>query len=117
MQFLYGMEGEYVFMDTKTFDQIHIPGDSIEDTRHYLIDNQDYIILFLDNQAINIDLPASVVLEVTHTEPAVRGDTVSNVTKPATLQTGVEVKVPLFIKIGDKVKVDTRTGAYLERSN
>lgn len=117
MQFLYSMEGEYVFMDSKTFDQIHIPADAIEDTRRYLIDNQEYIILFLDNEAVNIDLPASVILEVVETEPAVRGDTVSNVTKPAKLQTGVEVKVPLFVKIGDKVKVDTRSGEYLEWAN
>lgn len=117
MQFMYALEGEYAFMDSKTFDQIQIPSENIEETRRYLIDNQEYIILFLDNQAISIDLPASVVLEVVQTEPAVRGDTVSNVTKPATLQTGVEVKVPLFVKIGDKVKVDTRSGEYLERAN
>jgi elongation factor P len=117
MQFLYKSDNEYIFMDTKTYDQVHILGESIEDTRLYLLDNQDYIILFLDNQAINIDLPASVILEVVETEPAVRGDTVSNVTKPATLKSGIEVKVPLFVKIGDKVKVDTRSGAYLERAN
>ena len=74
-------------------------------------------MLFLDNEAINVELPASVILEVTQTEPAVRGDTVSNVTKPATLQTGLEVKVPPFVKEGDKLKIDTRTGEYLERAN
>ena len=117
MQYLYESEGEYVFMDSKTFDQIHIPGENIEDSRHYLLENHEYIILFLDNEAVTIDLPASVILLVVETEPAVRGDTVSNVTKPAKLQTGIEVKVPLFVKNGDKVKVDTRTGQYLERAN
>ncbi len=117
MQFLYQADNEYIFMDTKSFDQIHIQAESIEDTRRYLLDNQDYIIMFLDNEAVTLDLPASVVLEVVETEPAVRGDTVSNVTKPAKLQSGLEIKVPLFVKIGDKVKVDTRSGAYLERAN
>jgi elongation factor P len=117
MQFLYQSGSEYIFMDTKTFDQIHIPGEGIEDSRLYLLENHEYIILFLDNEAVNIDLPASVILLVVETEPAIRGDTVSNVTKPAKLQSGLEVKVPLFVKNGDKVKVDTRTGEYLERAN
>ena len=117
MQFLYQSDNEYIFMDSKTFDQVHIRAESIEETRRYLLDNQEYIILFLDNEAVTLDLPASVVLVVVETEPAVRGDTVSNVTKPAKLQSGIEVKVPLFVKIGDKVKVDTRSGEYLERAN
>ncbi len=117
MQYLYESTGEFVFMDIKTFDQVHIPGASIEDTKYYLLENSEYIIMFLDNEAVTIDLPASVVLVVVETEPAIRGDTVSNVTKPAKLQTGLEVKVPLFVKNGDKLKVDTRTGQYLERAN
>jgi elongation factor P len=117
MQYLYETDSEFVFMDSRSFDQIHITGDMINESKWYLLEQQEYIILFLDNEAVNIDLPASVVLVVTETEPAVRGDTVSNVTKPAKLQTGLEVKVPLFVKEGDKVKVDTRSGAYLERAN
>ena len=117
MQYLYENTGEYAFMDTETFEQVTISADSLGDSRWYLLENQEYKVLFLDGEAISVDLAASVVLEVTETEPAVRGDTVSNVTKPATLQTGLVVKVPLFVKQGDKVKVDTRTGAYLERAN
>jgi elongation factor P len=81
------------------------------------LENQEYRVLFLDNQALSVDVPASVILEVVETEQAARGDTVSNVTKPATLQTGLVVKVPPFVKSGDLVKVDTRTGEYLERAN
>ena len=117
MQYLYENGGEFAFMDSQTFDQISIPVDNLGDAKWYLIENNDYKVLFLDNEALSIDLPAAVVLEVTGTEPAARGDTVSNVTKPATLQTGLTVKVPPFVKEGDKVKVDTRTGQYLERAN
>jgi len=104
-------------MDTTTFEQLSIPGDNLGDAKWYLLENEEYIIAFLDNEAISADLPASVVLEVVETEPSARGDTVSNVTKPAKLQTGLEVKVPPFVKEGDKIKVDTRTGNYLERAN
>ncbi len=117
MQYLYESSGEYAFMDSTTFDQITIPMNNLGSARWYLLENREYPILFLDNEAIAVDLPTSVVLEVVQTEPAVRGDTVSNVTKPAKLQTGLEVKVPPFVKEGDKVKVDTRTGEYIERAN
>ncbi|MEW5796598.1 MAG: elongation factor P [Candidatus Zixiibacteriota bacterium] len=117
MQYLYENSGEFSFMDANTYEQLSIPIDDLGDARWYLLENQEYTMLFLDNRAISVDLPASVILEVVHTEPSVRGDTVSNVTKPAKLQTGLEVKVPPFIKEGDKVKVDTRSGEYLERSN
>jgi elongation factor P len=117
MQYLYENAGEFTFMDAQTFDQISVPVDSLGDAKWYLLENQEYQVLFLDNQAISVDLPASVVLEVVDTEPVVRGDTVTNVTKPAKLQTGLEVRVPPFVKIGDKVKVDTRTSEYLERAN
>jgi len=117
MQYMYENGGEFAFMDSQTFDQISIPMDNLGEAKWYLIENNDYKVLFLDNEALSIDLPAAVVLEVTETEPSARGDTVSNVTKPATLQTGLIVKVPPFVKEGDKVKVDTRTGQYLERAN
>lgn len=117
MQYLYENAGEYAFMDVQTFEQISIPADSLGDSRWFLLENQQYKVVFLDNEAISVDLPASVVLEVVETEPAVRGDTVTNITKPAKLQTGLTVKVPPFIKEGDRVKVDTRTGEYLERAN
>lgn len=117
MQYLYENTGEFFFMDSETFDQIAIEVDKLGEAKWYLLENQDYKVMFLDNEALSIDLPASVVLVVTETEPFAKGDTVSNVTKPATLQTGLKVKVPPFVKEGDKVKVDTRTGQYLERAN
>jgi elongation factor P len=117
MQYLYENSGEFWFMDSQTFDQIGIPVDNLGDAKWYLMENQEYRVLFLDNEALSVDLPASVILEVVETEPVVRGDTVSNVTKPAKLETGLVVKVPPFVKEGDKLKVDTRTGEYLERAN
>ena len=117
MQYLYEDGGEFTFMDAQTFDQVAIPVDNLGDARWYILENQEYPVLFLDHEAIAVDLPASVILEVATTEPAVRGDTVSNITKPAILMTGLEVKVPPFVKEGDRVKVDTRTGEYLERAN
>jgi len=117
MQYLYENAGEFAFMDSQTFEQISIPVDNLGDAKWYLLENEEYRVLFLDNEAISVDLPASVVLDVVETEPAAKGDTVTNVTKPAKLVTGLTVKVPPFVKEGDKVKVDTRTGEYLERAN
>jgi elongation factor P len=117
MQYMYENGGEYAFMDTETFEQVTIPRDGLDEAHWYLIENQEYKVMFLDNAALSVDLPANVVLEVVETEPAARGDTVTNVTKPAKLSTGLMVKVPSFVKEGDKVKVDTRTNEYLERSN
>ena len=117
MQYLYENTGLFTFMDIQTFEQVEIPIDNLGDAKWYLKENDEYKVLFLDNEAISVDLPASVVLVVTVTEPSARGDTVSNVTKPATLDTGLVVKVPPFVKEGDKVKVDTRSGEYLERAN
>lgn len=116
MQYLYENGGEFTFMDNQTFDQIAIPVDNLGDAKWYLLEDTEYKVLFLDNEAISVDLPASVVLLVKETEPSARGDTVSNVTKPATLETGLIVKVPPFVKENDKIKVDTRTGNYLERA-
>jgi elongation factor P len=117
MQYLYENSGNFSFMDTTTFDQVEIPIDNLGDAKWYLLENQEYKVLFLDNEAISVELSASVILEVVETEPSARGDTVSNVTKPAKLETGLTVKVPPFIKEGDKVKVDTRSGDYIERAN
>lgn len=116
MQYLYENSGEFAFMDSNTFDQINVPIDNLGDAKWYLIENQEYRLLFLDNEAISIEFPASVVLKVIETEPSAKGDTVTNITKPAKLETGLVVKVPSFVKEGNKVKVDTRTGEYLERS-
>ena len=117
MQYLYENGGEYTFMDSTTFEQVQIPIDNLGDAKWYLLENQDYKVMFLDNEAISVNLPTSVVLTVVETEPFAKGDTVTNITKPAKLETGLVVKVPPFVKESDKVKVDTRTGDYLERAN
>ena len=117
MQYLYENSGKFAFMNIETFEQVEIDVESLGDAKWYLIENEEYKVLFLDNEAISVDLPTSVVLEIIETEPAAKGNTVTNVTKPATLSTGLIVKVPPFVKEGDNVKVDTRTGEYLERYN
>ncbi len=117
MQYLYEDGDAFTFMDSRTYEQVSIPVDNLGDARWYLIENEEYKVVFLDNEAISVDLATSVILEVVETEPAARGDTVTNITKPAKLQTGLTVKVPPFVKEGDRVKVDTRTGEYLERAN
>ncbi|MCK4631633.1 MAG: elongation factor P [candidate division Zixibacteria bacterium] len=117
MQYLYENGGAFSFMDSENFEQIEIPMDNLGDARWYLLENEEYKVVFLDREAISVELPASVILTVVETEPSARGDTVSNVTKPAKLETGLQVKVPPFVKENDKVKVDTRTGDYLERAN
>ena len=115
-QFLYA-EGElYTFMNTETYDQIAINKDRLGDVALYLKENDECQMLTYGDEAINVDLPAAVVLEVTETDPWVKGDTAQGGTKPATLETGLTVNVPLFVNRGDKVKVDTRSGEYLERS-
>ncbi|MCK5126497.1 MAG: elongation factor P [candidate division Zixibacteria bacterium] len=117
MQYLYNDPDGYNFMDSETFEQTFLTEENLGDSRFYLMENHEYSIMFFEGRAISLDLPASVVLEVTDAEPAVKGDTVSNIQKGATLETGLKVKVPLFVKVGNKIKVDTRTGAYIERSN
>lgn len=117
MQYLYENVGMFTFMDSKTFDQIEIEVDELGDAKWYLRENEEYQVLFLNGKAISVDLPASVIMEVIETEPSAKGDTVTNVTKPAKVDTGLEIKVPPFIKEGDNVKVDTRSGDYIERAN
>jgi elongation factor P len=117
MQYLYEDGDSYTFMDAETFEQVAIRAENLGDAKWYLLENSQYTVVFLDQEAISVDLPAAVILDVVETEPSVRGDTVSNITKPAKLQNGLTVKVPPFIKEGDKVKVDTRSGEYLERAN
>ncbi len=115
-QFLYA-EGElYTFMNTETYNQIAINKDRLGDVALYLKENDECQMLTYGDEAISVDLPAAVVLEVTETDPWVKGDTAQGGTKPATLETGLTVNVPLFVNRGDKVKVDTRSGEYLERS-
>jgi len=116
MQYLYSSGDEYCFMDSKTYEQTSLSEEMLGDYRWYLKENGEYKILFFEGNPINIDLPASIVLKVVSTEPGIKGDSVTNIQKNATLETGLVVKVPLFIKEGELVKIDTKTGEYLERA-
>ncbi|TMA44764.1 MAG: elongation factor P [Deltaproteobacteria bacterium] len=115
MQYLYKEGDHYVFMDSKTFDQSHIDAKGLGESRNFLKENMDASILFWNGRAISVDLPNAVELKVVKCDPGVRGDTVSGAMKPATLETGYTLNVPLFINEGDTLKIDTRTGEYLTR--
>ena len=115
MKYMHNDGSEWHFMDNETFEQIGMSAEQLEGYAEFLMENHDYKVLYFESNPLSVDLPTAVILEVTDAEPAVKGDTVSNLTKGATLETGLKVKVPLFIKIGDKVKVDTRSKEYLER--
>lgn len=117
MQYLYEQTGEYFFMDLQTYDQFPIDIETLGDNRWYLMENEEYPVTLFEGNPISVDMPAAVILTVVESEPAVKGDTVSNITKAAKVETGLEIKVPPFIKEGDKVKIDTRTGDYIERAN
>src|SRR5215210_1129137 len=116
MQYLYDAGEDVVFMDADTYEQLNLPRATVEDALPFMQPSSSWQVLFVDEKASGIDLPSSVVLEVTETEPGVKGDTVSNVTKPATLETGAVVQVPLFVNIGDQVKVDPREKRYISRA-
>ena len=115
MQFLYRDEVGFNFMDTETYDQVAVDGDAVGDAASYMIEGSTPYVTFYDGSALGVELPASVELTVSETEPGVKGDRVSGATKPATVETGALVQVPLFVETGDRIKVDTRTGAYLTR--
>ena len=117
MQYLYSDGSDFVFMDTGTYDQVSIGQATVGDAARYLLENQDAVVAIHEGEPLYVELPASVELEVTYTEPGVQGDRSNAGTKPATLQTGVDIQVPLFIGVGQRVKVDTRSGAYLGRVN
>ncbi len=116
MQYLYQSDELYTFMDTEDYEQLSLSKEQIGDGVKYLKENMLVNILFFQGQTFGVDLPNSVELKVVETEPGVRGDTATAGTKPAKLETGAIVKVPLFINIGDVLKVDTRTGEYIERA-
>jgi elongation factor P len=114
-QYLYRDGDDFVFMDTDTFEQLPVPAATVGDAANFLLENQNATIAINNGTPLYVELPASVVLEVTYTEPGLQGDRSSAGTKPATLETGYEIQVPLFLETGTKVKVDTRTGDYLGR--
>lgn len=115
MQFLYRENADLVFMDMTTYEQLNMPADSTGGKDGFLKDGQECRVLLYNGRPLDIDIPASLVLEVVETEPGAKGDTVSNVTKPAKLETGISVQVPIFVNTGDKIKVDTRSREYLGR--
>jgi elongation factor P len=115
MQYLYSETDRYCMMDNETYEQIMLTEEQVGDARLYLTENMNVNILFFNQQPVGVELPLFVELEVTQAEPGVKGDTASGGTKPATLESGVTIQVPLFIGEGDRVKVDTRTGSYIER--
>lgn len=116
MQFLYSSSDEFYFMDINNYEQISLRNEDLCEAPKYLLENMTIGIQFFENQPIGVDLPTTVNLKVIETEPGFRGDTATGATKPATLETGIIIQVPLFIDEGEEVKVDTRTGEYLSRS-
>jgi elongation factor P len=116
-QYLYADGDSYVFMDTSDFDQIHVPSAVVGDAVNFMLENQMVTIALHNGNPLYVELPASVVLEITYTEPGLQGDRSTGGTKPATVETGYQIQVPLFLEQGTKVKVDTRTGDYLGRVN
>ena len=115
MQYLYNDGTSYVFMDTSTYEQTEVRPDIVGSARDYLLDNQEAVVATNDGRVLYVELPPSVELTVEHTDPGLQGDRSSGGTKPARLETGKEIQVPLFITTGEKIKVDTRDGSYLGR--
>jgi len=116
MQFLYSSEGQFHFMEEETYEQTFLTEEQLGNSKNYLKENNTLNVLFYNNNPIATELPTFVSLAITKTDPGEKGDTVSGGTKPATLETGAVIQVPLFLNEGDEVKVDTRTGGYVERA-
>lgn len=116
MQFIYEQDGDYYMMDMETFEQIPVKRELIGDAVKYLKENEQVTVMTHEGTVIGVELPFTVELEVVETDPGVRGDTASGGSKPARLETGAVIQVPFFINVGDRIKVDTRTDAYLERA-
>lgn len=117
MQYLYKDGDDFVFMDTSTYDQITVPAATVGDAANYMLESQTALVATNEGVPLYVELPPSVVLEITYTEPGLQGDRSTGGTKPATLETGAQIQVPLFLEQGTKVKVDTRDGSYLGRVN
>ncbi|MBI5443982.1 MAG: elongation factor P [Deltaproteobacteria bacterium] len=115
MQYLYNDGSFYTFMDQKTYEQFQLSADQMGDSKYYLTDNLEVDVLLFQDRPIGVTLPNFVVLQVTRADPWARGDTATGVTKPVTVQTGYELQVPAFVEEGEKIQIDTRTGAYVTR--
>jgi elongation factor P len=116
MQYLYNDGTDYVFMDTESYEQLNVAPASLGSAADYLLESANAILQMYGDEIVGVELPASVELTVTETEPGVQGDRVSGARKPATLETGKTIQVPLFVNVGDKLKVDTRSGDYITRA-
>ena len=115
MQYLYHQGGQYVVMDNETYEQLSLGAELLGDAVSYLRDNMGVTLVFYEDRPIAVELPNAVELAVVETSPSLKGDTVSGSSKPATLETGLSVQVPFFVNVGDRIRVDTRSGEYLER--
>ena len=115
VEFLY-KDNFFVFMDPTTYEQIEVSEDVVGDNKFYLKENEKYTIMYFEDNPVSVEVPNSLIFEVEYTEPGFKGNTVTNTLKDAKLVNGMDVKVPTFIKIGDKIKVDTRTGEYMARA-
>ena len=116
MQYVYREGDDFVFMDTETYDQPRIPAATVGDAANYLLEEQNATVAFNEGVPLYVELPAAVELTVSQTDPGLQGDRSTGGTKPATLETGAQIHVPLFITTGEKIRVDTRTGQYLSRA-
>ncbi len=116
MSYLYREGDEFVFMDGDTYEQVHVPAETVGEGAGYLLENTDVVVAMHDGLALYVELPTSVELVIAQTDPGLQGDRSTGGTKPATLETGATIQVPLFVTTGEKVKVDTRDGRYLGRA-
>lgn len=116
MEFSYKDGPDFVFTDTETYDSVTLTPEIVGDASNYLIENAPVTVTFVEEKAVSIELPSSVVLTVSNAPEGIRGDSANNVQKPATLETGITLQVPLFIKTGERIRIDSRTGKYLERA-
>ncbi len=116
MEFSYKDGEDYVFSDSETFDTVSITAEIVGDAKNYLVENASVTITFVNDKAVQVELPSSVVLTVSDAPEGIRGDSANNVQKTVTLETGITAQAPLFIKTGEKIKIDTRTGKYMERA-
>ncbi len=117
MQYLFSSPEAFTFMDNDTYEQIEMAADVVGDDKYFLLDNIECDVLIYNERPVGVSLPSHIIMEITECEPGVKGDTATNVTKAATVETGKTVQVPLFIKQGERIKIDTRTGEYVERVN
>lgn len=117
MEYSYKDREDYVFSDPETYETVSLGPDLIGDNKNFLAENTEVTVTFINDKAVTVELPSSVVLEVTDAPEGIKGDSANNVQKPITLETGITIQAPLFIKTGEKIKVDTRNGKYMERAN